>query len=55
VSEVEKNYKNCKNLSKKKRSKYKSYCIKKSKIDYEKELIKLQVELLKLQKHIKAN
>lgn len=55
VSEVEKDYKKCSSISNDKRKKYKSYCIKKKKINYEKELIKLQVELLKLQKHIKAN
>jgi len=33
--------------------KYKKVCVKKSKIKYEKEIIELQLELLKLQNHIK--
>lgn len=53
IAEVDKNYKNCKDIPKEKKSQYKTFCAKKSKIDYEKELIELQVELLKLQKHIK--
>jgi hypothetical protein len=36
-----------------KKKKYGKFCIKKKKIEYEKELIHLQVELLKLQNHIK--
>lgn len=55
VSEVEKHYKTCDKIPNKKRDKYKGFCVKKSKIDYEKELIQLQVELLKLQNHIKEN
>ncbi len=55
VKEVEKNYKTCNMLPNKKRKDYTEYCVKKSKIEYEKELIQLQVELLKLQKHIKEN
>lgn len=55
VEKVENRYKKCKNISDKKRKKYTQACIKKSTIDYEKELIQLQVELLKLQKYIKEN
>jgi len=53
VKEVEEHYTACKNISKKKRDKYTSVCVKKSKIEYEKEIIKMQLELVKLQKHIK--
>lgn len=55
VKKVENRYKACKNISSDKREKYTQACIKKSTISYEKELIKLQVELLKLQNHIKEN
>jgi len=55
VSEVEKHYKTCDQIPNKKRDKYQSYCAKKEKIAYEKELIQLQVELLKLQRHIKES
>ena len=54
VKEVEKNYKNYNKIPEKKRKKYKKVWIKKSKIDYEKELITLQVELMKLQKYIQS-
>lgn len=53
VEEVEKHYKKCSDIPESKKSKYQKFCAKKSKIEYEKELIQLQVELLKLQKHIK--
>lgn len=53
VAEVEKTYKECSEIEESKRDKYKKFCIKKSKIDYEKDIIELQVELLKLQNHIK--
>ena len=53
VKEVEQHYQACKNISKEKREKYTSVCVKKSKIEYEKEIIKIQLELVKLQKHIK--
>ena len=53
VSEVEKNYKQCENIENNKRKKYAKFCVKKKKIKYEKELIQLQVELLKLQNYIK--
>jgi hypothetical protein len=53
VAEVEKDYKKCADIPEEKRKKYGKYCIKKSTISYEKELIQLQVELLKLQKYIK--
>jgi len=53
VKEVEKNYKTCDMIPNKKRDQYKQFCVKTKKIEYEKELITLQVELLKLQNHIK--
>ena len=53
VSEVEKNYKKCSTIENNKRKKYAKFCVKKKKIKYEKELITLQVELLKLQNYIK--
>lgn len=53
VAEVDKDYKKCTDIPENKRKKYGKYCIKKSKISYEKELIQLQVELLKLQNYIK--
>ena len=55
VKKVEERYKTCKDIPKGKEKKYQKTCVKKKKIAYEKELVKLQVELLKLQKHIKAN
>ena len=55
VSEVEKNYKKCSTIENNKRKKYSKFCVKKKKIKYEKELIQLQVELLKLQNHIKES
>jgi len=55
VKEIEHDYKNCNDIDKNKRKEYKKSCIKKSKIEYEKELVQLQVELLKLQKYIKDN
>jgi hypothetical protein len=55
VSEVEKNYKKCATIPNNKRKKYSKFCVKKKKIKYEKELITLQVELLKLQNHIKES
>jgi len=55
VTEVEKHYKTCDMIPNKKRDQYKAFCAKTSKIEYEKELIQLQVELLKLQRHIKEN
>lgn len=53
VAEIDKDYKKCADLKEEDKDKYWKYCIKKSKIEYEKELIQLQVELLKLQNHIK--
>ncbi len=52
VKKVEKKYRKCEEISKEKRRKYQATCAKKSTITYEKELIRLQLELLKLQKHI---
>lgn len=54
VQEVENDYKKYNSISKEKRKKYRKVWIKKSKISYEKEMITLQVELMKLQKYIQA-
>lgn len=53
VEEIEKSYKKCADIPEEKAQKYKKVCIKKSTIKYEKEIIELQLELLKLQNHIK--
>lgn len=53
VEEVEKSYKKCADIPEEKKKKYKTVCIKKSTIKYEKEIVELQLELLKLQNHIK--
>jgi polyphosphate kinase len=53
IQEVEKHYKTCDMIPNNKKDQYGKFCIKKKRIDYEKELIELQVELLKLQNHIK--
>lgn len=53
VKEIENSYKKCADIPEDKKSKYKTVCIKKSKLKYEKEIIELQLELLKLQNHIK--
>lgn len=55
VKEVENNYKNYDKISDNKKNKYKKVWIKKEKIKYEKELITLQVELMKLQKYIHSS
>ena len=55
VKKIEKRYRRYNEIKEEKREKYKKTCRKKATIVYEKELIKLQVELLKLQKHIKEN
>ena len=53
VKEVESTYKKCADIPEERQKKYKKVCVKKSKIKYEKEIIELQLELLKLQNHIK--
>lgn len=53
VEEIEETYKKCADVPEDKQHKYRKVCIKKSKIKYEKEIIELQLELLKLQNHIK--
>ncbi len=53
VKKVEKKYRRCELIPKTKRNDYKPSCIKKSTLEYEKNKIELQVELLKLQKYIK--
>lgn len=55
VKKIEKNYKVCDKIEENKSEDYVHVCVKKSKINYEKELIRLQLELLKLQNHIKKN
>ena len=52
VKEVENKYKRCEKLSEKKLKEYTKTCRKTSTIEYEKELALLQLELVKLQKHI---
>ncbi len=53
VKEVEKSYKTCDKIPDSKKKAYVQACIKKSKIKYEKEIIRLQLELVKLQRYIK--
>jgi len=53
VKQVEKRYKKCEKLSAEKLKKYTPTCRKTATIEYEKELALLQLELAKLQKHIK--
>jgi len=53
LEKVEKHYKKCSDISADKKDKYMAICAKKKTYDYEKELIVLQLELLKLQSHIK--
>lgn len=53
VEELEKDFRSIDEIKESKRDDYKETAIKKDTIKYEKELIRLQVELLKLQKHIK--
>ncbi len=55
VKKIEKKYKACKNIVPEKRKDFIPVCIKKSEIDYEKEIIELQLELVKLQKYIKES
>lgn len=55
ISEVEDDYKKWWNITEENKDKYRKSWIKKKKIKYEKELISLQVELLKLQKYIKES
>jgi polyphosphate kinase 2 len=55
VEEVEKKYKKCEKLSAHKMKEYTKTCRKTSTIEYEKELALLQLELVKLQKHIKEH
>lgn len=53
VKELEKSYKKCEDIKEEDKNKYRKYCVKKTTVEYEKEIIELQVELLKLQKYIK--
>lgn len=52
VKEVEKKYKKCENISEEKKENYTQTCRKTSTIEYEKDLARLQLELVKLQKYI---
>ena len=53
LEKVEKHYKKCSDIKESKKDNYFPICAKKKTYDYEKELIVLQLELLKLQNHIK--
>lgn len=53
VKSVDKKYRECKVIPKEKKEKFQPVCVKKSDIEYEKDIIELQLELVKLQKHIK--
>ncbi len=53
VKSVEKKYQHCPSLEEEKLKKYAQVCIKRENIAYEKVIIELQLELLKLQKYIK--
>jgi hypothetical protein len=53
TKEIDKLYKSCDKVPENKKDSYKQFCAKKSDIKYQKELITLQLELLKLQKSIK--
>lgn len=53
TKEIDKIYKSCDKVPENKKDSYKQFCAKKSDIKYQKELITLQLELLKLQKNIK--
>jgi len=52
LEEIENNYKKYDSIPEEKKDKYRKVWIKKSKIKYEKEMITLQAELMKLQKYI---
>jgi Mg2+ and Co2+ transporter CorA len=53
VKSVEKKYKECKLIPKEKKDKFQPVCVKKADVEYEKDIIELQLELVKLQRHIK--
>lgn len=53
VREIDKTYRKCDEVKDEEKHKFSKVCVKTANIEYEKELIELQVELLKLQKHIK--
>lgn len=53
VKNVEEKYKHCPSLKKEKKKDYAQVCVKKDNIEYEKEIIELQLELVKLQRYIK--
>lgn len=53
VKKIEHRYKECTVIPEEKKDKFIPVCIKKEDVDYEKEIIELQLELVKLQKYIK--
>jgi len=55
VKNVEEKYKHCPSLKKDKRKDYAQVCVKKENIEYEKEIIEMQLELVKLQKYVKES
>lgn len=55
VKSVEKKYRNCPSLKKEKEADYAQVCVKKENIKYEKKIIELQLELVKLQRYIKES
>lgn len=53
VKKIEDKYKKCEKLKEENKKKYIPVCVKKDEVEYEKKIIELQLELVKLQKHIK--
>jgi uncharacterized protein YpuA (DUF1002 family) len=53
VKNVEKKYQHCPSLKEEELKRYAQVCVKRENIAYEKVIIELQLELLKLQKYIK--
>lgn len=53
VKKIEDKYKKCEKIKEENKDKYVPVCMKKDEIKYEKEIIELQLELVKLQRHIK--
>lgn len=55
VKDVEKKYRECKRIPPEKKEKYLHVCVKKSEVEYETQIIELQLELVKLQRYIKES
>ncbi|NDK07920.1 polyphosphate kinase 2 [Candidatus Gracilibacteria bacterium] len=55
VKSVEKKYRHCPSLKKEKEEIYAQVCVKKENIKYEKKIVELQLELVKLQRYIKES